>query len=638
MIKLLSLITLSALTLSVSGQAPSILPTTQPFGKIDKADLEMTACDFEKDANAEVLFDKGSVYFSDQYELIFERHLRTKIFNDKGNGEANVRIEFYGGNQLEYVTNLEAETINLNNGKVEITKVDKKSIFKQNVDKIRTAITFSFPNVKPGSVVEFRYALTTQAIGNFPDWFFQADIPTRYSELKTLIPPILFYKQLASINHPLLNSNPKLMAMANIPSFRAEPFMTSRKDNLDQVSFQLSSASIDGISHSFSDTWRKVAANEIGADDFGGQFKRKCEGEEAIINKAKTLKTDDDKIAYIFNEVKNNMKWNDEDERYTNDGTKEAWSKKTGNSTEINLILFHLLKKAGLKAYPLLVSTKQHGKVNPTFTSAYQFNKTVAYIPVDSNKYYALDATSKYNLYNETPDALLNRFGLSIDEENKNYDLVLLQKTTPVRQLTLINGEIKPGGKLSGTVQLNSFDYYKIDAIKKYKTDGEKKYIDYLQNGDNNLKISGVKFENMEVDTLPLIQNIDFKMDLVGSDDTYIYFNPNLFMSQHDNPFLNEQRYTDIDFGYRANISSNGTYREPAGYKIDALPKNISMTTPDKSISFKRLVDEQDGMILIAYLVDYKKSIYFKEDYPDLHEFFKKMNEMMNEQVVFKKQ
>jgi hypothetical protein len=75
----------------------------------------------------------------------------------------------------------------------------------------------------------------------------------------------------------------------------------------------------------------------------------------------------------------------------------------------------------------------------------------------------------------------------------------------------------------------------------------------------------------------------------------------------------------------------------PAGYKTDALPKSISMTMPDNSIIFRRMIAEQDGTIAVRYTITYKKSIYFKEDYADFHEFFKKMYEMLNEQIVLKK-
>lgn len=331
------------------------------------------------------------------------------------------------------------------------------------------------------------------------------------------------------------------------------------------------------------------------------------------------------------------MKWSGNDRWYTIDGTAEAWTKKTGNSTEINLIMYHLLKKSGVDAIPMLVSTREHGRVNPVYTSVTQFNRAVVYIPVDSTKRYILDATGKYNMYNETPYTLLNSSGFYVNTDKKDYNLIFLNKTAPVRQAVYINAQIKPEGKLDGTAQISSFSYNRISGIDKYKTEGEKKYIDYLKDDDNNLKISSIKMENMDVDSLPLIQDVNFDLDLAGSDDNYIYFNPNLFTSLHKNPFLNENRHTDIDFGYLDNLAINGMYKLPTGYKVDALPKSVSMTMPDNSIVFRRMVAEQDGTIAVRYTITYKKSIYFKENYPDFHEFFKKMYEMLNEQIVLKK-
>ncbi|WP_426669484.1 DUF3857 domain-containing protein [Mucilaginibacter sp. McL0603] len=634
--KLFTLLLLGAVSLTANAQtAPT--PATQPFGKVDQSDLEMKTCDFEKDANAEVLFDKGTVSFTVNYDLVFERHVRIKIFNEKGKDQANVKIDYWGGGGLENMSRVQAETINLNDGKIEIIKVDKKSIYTQTVDKQRSALVFSFPNVQPGSIIEFKYTLMTESIDDFPDWYFQDRIPTRYSELNTSIPGVLTYKNLVMVNMPFVKNTPDVKAMSNIPSLPDEPYMGARHDNYQRILYQLLSINAGANSKTYSDTWKKIGENEVGFDDFGGEFNRKLTGEDAIISKAKSLSSQDAKIAYVFDEVKKNMKWNEVDVRYTNDGTQKAWDKKIGNSTEINLILYHLLHKVGVTGYPTLVSTKKNGKVNPAYPSRYQFNRTVVYIPIDTARYYLLDATNKYNSYKDVPETLLNSFGLSINKEDKKYDLVFLQKTDPVRYVALINAEIKPGGKMNGTAQLNNFSYDRAYAIEKYKTDGEKKYIDYLRNDDNNLKISSIKFDNMDVDTLALTQNLDFDLDLTGSDENYIYFNPNLFTTLETNQFINENRHTDIDFGYKSNYSINGVYKIPAGYKIDAMPKPITMTMPDNSIIFRRIVGEQDGSVVIRFSVNYNKSLYFKETYPELHEFFKKMHEMLNEQIILKK-
>ncbi|MBS1528617.1 MAG: hypothetical protein JST19_23425, partial [Bacteroidetes bacterium] len=325
------------------------------------------------------------------------------------------------------------------------------------------------------------------------------------------------------------------------------------------------------------------------------------------------------------------------DDWYTIDGTSHAWDSKTGNSAEINLILYHLLKKSGVDAYPMAVSTRDHGKVLPYYTSTAQFNRAVVYIPIDSARHYVLDATGKYNLYDETPEELLNSSGLYIDKSKKLFDMVFLKNDQPVRRAVVINGEIKPNGKLEGTVQISNNGYGRVDAMERYNKDGEKKYIDYLRDNDNNLTVSSIKFDNMQVDTLPLVQTLDFKLDLAGSDENYIYLNPNLFTSLKTNIFLGENRMTDIDFGYLRGYIVNEVYKLPPGYKVDALPKNINLVMPDKSISFKRLAVEQDGQLIVRYTINYSKTIYFKEDYPEFHEFFKKMFEMLNEQVVLKK-
>jgi len=48
-------------------------------------------------------------------------------------------------------------------------------------------------------------------------------------------------------------------------------------------------------------------------------------------------------------------------------------------------------------------------------------------------------------------------------------------------------------------------------------------------------------------------------------------------------------------------------------------------------------VAEQEGNIVVRYAISYNKIEYPKDDYTDFHEFFKKMHEMLNEQIILKK-
>src|ERR1700744_3515519 len=107
--KLLMAFTLSLLVTGIKAQ--DITPKYEAFGKVDKEDLELKECGFEKDANAEVLFDKGVVERG-----FLERHVRIKIFNTAGFIYSNIRIVFVGYDKLGGVAGLKAQTINNDNG------------------------------------------------------------------------------------------------------------------------------------------------------------------------------------------------------------------------------------------------------------------------------------------------------------------------------------------------------------------------------------------------------------------------------------------------------------------------------------------------------------------------------------------
>jgi hypothetical protein len=599
-------------------------PTTLPYGKVDMADLEMTSCDFEKDANAEVLFDKASVMASNK-DIVMQRHVRIKIFNDFGKNEANIRI----GNLASENADIQAETINLVNGKIEITPLDKKLIYAKSGKNTGYTLSFAFPNVKAGSIIEYKYALY---IGVLYVWPFQSNIPTRFSEIETLFAPGEDYKVIPHVNQPLVintgfnDDNHQDKALANIRSLPDEPFMDGRFDNLQRVEYLI----FNGIPQ----TWLTIGNYFSPFFEAGGE---NLAGEDTIISHAKRLKSDDEKIAFIFDEVKNNVKWDEQLSFYTAKGKDEVWDKKVGNSAEVNMIVYHFLKKLKIKAFPMIVGNKRYGKISPVNPSVFHFVNTVIYVPVDSSKFYILDATNKFNLFNTIPAELLNTYGLSLDEKNKDYPTVFLEEKSPAIESVVLNGEIKPDGKMSGSADITSFSYNKAAAVRKYKTDGEKKYTDSLLDGDNSIKISSLKLENMDVDSLPLSQKIDFTMDLSGSDDKYIYFKPYIFNLIGENPFVKEDRFSDIDFGYMANYSISNIYKLPAGFQTDALPKSTTIVMPDGNIAFKRIVAEENGILLVKYILVHKKSLYFKEDYRDIRGFYKKMYELLNEQIVLKK-
>lgn len=623
---------------------------TQPYGQIDISDLKLTTCDFEKDANAVVLFDKTEVIAISDVTTI-TRHRRVKILNDKALNQADVVIEYTSKDHFEKITDMQAQTLYLDNGVIKAIPVDKALIYKQISDKATKTLKFSFPAVRPGAVIEYTYTRTIDFPGAVPNWNFQENLPVRYSTFDLKISTGFGYKIIPRV-YSEYDKNVKeairgslgdstgahyFWAVKNTESFRDEPYTTIPEDNIQNTRFfLLQTPYADMKLWPTPHTWPLVVDLLLRDDNLTEDLKRNLKDDYNILPAVKLLNTDEEKIRLIFNMIKNNVKWNKRYHWITYD-VKSAWQKKEGHSAEINLMLYDFLRMAGIKCNLVYVSTRSHGRVDVDLPNMNNFNTMVLGVSTSAKKNYILDATSRFNTYDSVPFKLLNCYSLTLNLDTKKYDLKLLKDENPIKKAVFINAQIKPDGKLEGTAHISSFGCIKTEKLQDYADMGEIKYKEKFGSGDNSLKILSLQRENMDADSLPLIESADFQLDLNSSDERYIYVTPTLFTSFNKNPFLSEKRLADIDFGIQGSYSIKGLYKVPAGYKIDALPQGVSMAMPDKSITFKRVVSEQDGQILIRFNIDFGRSLFSVDEYPGIRDFYKKMFEMLNEQIVLKK-
>ena len=224
------------------------------FGKIDPADLRMKTCSFESSANAMKLFDVQEIEFEpNDYssKLRTERRVRIKIFNEKGYKYASVRIPYFSKKRSTKIKELRGVIYNLDaEGNVITEKLEKKDFFKEKAEDNIGIINFTFPNLKPGSVIEFSYTKIEKNIIQIDPWVAQADIPTAYASTVLITPGFSRVKEkilgadsieqrserLTKFNYA---RNKKTYFKENIVSFQPEPFMSSSKDNLMKVIFFL---------------------------------------------------------------------------------------------------------------------------------------------------------------------------------------------------------------------------------------------------------------------------------------------------------------------------------------------------------------------------------------------------------------
>lgn len=615
------------------------------FGKVDKADLELSNCQFDNDAEAMVLADYGQWYLDlrgENFYQEFTRHVRIKILKDKGKDQANIKIPYYSFRNDESVYDIAANTYNLDaGGNIVVTKLDKKLIYDKKVNAKFSEQTFTMPDVKVGSIIEFKYAVRN---GECRYWSLQKSIPVRYSKYEVNFPSMMdvYIRPLCSLPYNSKDNSTalrtiKTFSMDNIPALRDEKYITCEDDYLQKIESYLTAITIQGRRFPFMKSWQQIAEQLNEDEDFGKQLTKEIPRTAELDAELKTLKSDYAKMVAIHNYVRRNMSWDGKNNIWALSGVKSAWKDKTGTSGEINLILVNLLKDAGIPVYPMMVSTRDNGMLATTFPTSSAFNKVMAYVELD-DKQYVLDGTDKYTPAHLMPEDIMCTEGFVLDINNVNkfrwvmiWDSLKLDKNTVVIQAWL-----DQNGSMSGKTSIRSYDYAKVKRSPYVKED-KKEYLKrfYLAN-NSEVSVDSLVFTNVNIDTLPLEQAFKFTAPVSQSGE-YSYFTINLFSGLKSNPFVADNRFSDVFFGTNQLFNIVGNYNIPEGYEFDALPKNIRFSLEDKSLVVTRMMSAAGNVLNTRITLEFKRPFYTPEEYVDLKEFYKKMYALLDEQIVIKK-
>jgi len=612
------------------------------FGEYSEDEKSLSVCSFDKNADAVVLLDEANSYYDDNYRLITARRTRIKILNDRAIEKGNIRIRYYQENGFETIKNLKALSFTpAGNASFITTGVDKKSFFTEKEDKIFSSIKFAIPNVKAGSILEYKYESIMKSYAGLRNWFFQSDIPTYRSCYNLeVIPTAEFNFQVQKkstypiILQPKTGEGKVYFEMDNIPGLRFEPYMDAVKDYLQKVEFQLSGyVNIFGDNKSVNQTWRDVAYDLYKADEFCGAFKKDFDGLDELKQLAGQKNKMTGKLVVIYDYLRNHFTWDGIDYKYASDGLKEVWEKKTGHSGEINLLLVNLLQLSDIEAYPMLVAERDFGKIDTVHPFLEQFNKTVAYAIADG-KTFILDATQRDNPAGLTPFPLLNTYAFLVDR--KKYSLLKIRSADEkYDNLISVNAKLSNKGVLTGSAEISSFQYASVLGTEKIKK-GEKKFVkETFMDPYEGIIIDSFHIQKPANIDEPLLQKLHFHNDL-NENGGFVLLNYNLFTGLTKNPFTNDIRFTNINFGFPYNIILEEVIELPANSTIDDLPKNRTIKTAANDISISREIKREGNLLKIRIVFIQTNTIFLNRDYTIVKQFYTSMVEMLNEQVDVK--
>ncbi len=601
-------------------------------------------------------------------------HCFMKVLTDKGLDHFRDFLYFYNSN--EYVPSLEkAGTYDEN---LQFTSVNNKNVmFIDRKEKEYSYVysdgkyvSFPFPNLKVGSIVEYKinFKPTGKSVRkNFFDSFlFGSSLKTMeaiyiISYDKNL--PLKIYKSGNSIREQ------EILADNNVVS------KTFVQKDIEIYDLQGETINIYSVAPfvmvSAYGSWSDLA------NWYFSKLKEKSVDDPTVINAIIgtipdfSKKSKLEKINSLFQYMQKNIKYADigiGESAIFPHTPKEVFDNKFGDCKDQTNLLLSLLKSQGVEAYPMAVSTVENVSVIKEIPALEYFNHMICFVPaqdgVPSPLY--LDSTDSYTPFDNMPIRDQGGNGFYLGKDN-NYQLVDLPVIPYEQNLFEENYIIKSDEIGSGTLffeerAFGSFSGIIRSSFQENADNSSAKNIFYEQQKQNypELKLDGVTvsgFENRSGGVkLNFISDVTKLLEVYFDGKLVIKFN-----ASDMNSIFNFPEATKYDFisNFLFNHKKRVEYIVPDGYVVtanniknftrsnnyidftfnaDKIAENHFVFTIDVKMK-KRIIDRRDIQELIyfidnvAYLANFELTLENKN--LDFEKFYEKLSENYKQKDVY---
>jgi hypothetical protein len=629
------------------------------WGEIPKADLEMKYFPQDTNASALIICDFGESHYNNDLDIVFNRHLRIKIFTSKGYEWATHSTVLYTDDETERISKIEGVTYVLDDkGEIIQTPLSEKDIFEEDIDGKRTRYRFTLPGVKPGCIVEIRYSIKTKDVTLVRDWVFQHSEPVRWSEYQFRFPKCFSYtalhhgyeaytiREINDFNYFFSGFAGSLFrdgstpctsmrwAVENIPALREEPYVTTIEDYIKKVEIQLSGyPNALGSPKNYLKDWGALIDKLLDAEWFSKRIdvtkKVKIQAEEIT----SSFSSPEEKMRAIYDWVKNSIVYSGSNRRYAEQEVNEIMNSKKGNNAESTFLLLSLLQSVGISGDPVILSTRENGKIQKTYPIESQFNYVLARVQLGSEKYY-LDATDPLRPLELLPKKVLNTTGLVIKKDTIEWVTITSPKRNSVSSLALLS--LNEDGSFTGTFEDSHRDYGSLimrhDLMDKKEIDIAKEQFKTEQMG---ITIDSIQIEGKDSILLPL------KLKAWISSPSYaqlngdlIYINPHILYRDQNNPFKSERRDFPIDYAYEISQMTLTNITIPNCFEVKERLVDRKLVVGSNFVRYTREIQVDSNIIQVRSKFEVRKIELEPEYYARLREVYTQMVALQSEQFV----
>ncbi len=309
-------------------------------------------------------------------------------------------------------------------------------------DAQRKMVRYNFPQLKDGDLVELKYTIINKNFFFGDRFYFQSEVPVKYSRLEVNIPNFVFEKRTGlhfkykarniELKDPVItesvgNTGDKkfVWEKKNIPQLKLEAGMGNPNIYVGHLDINVSPfKKWKDLAHGH---YKMFYASVL--DEMTDEEKKMINEKTAEITKG--LKTEDEKIRAIYHYV----------QTYSYDNTHvffgqpfqpsriaDIIARGYGDCKDHTVLMMAMLKEVEINAVPVYIGVGDSELVDPKFVSAYAFNHILLRVYPKEGKPFLADPTSPVTGYKKTPFMDQDSYLLEL-RPKKDKTKIVLEKT-----------------------------------------------------------------------------------------------------------------------------------------------------------------------------------------------------------------
>lgn len=619
------------------------------FGQIPDSLLQMESYPHAPSAPYIYAYKDVKISFEEEDQsivAILNYHVRLKVFDEEARQASVITIPYYFQNGVEMVDEIRGYTYQPDGSRTPLRQGDIRTI---NLNTRYNLKEFNMPEVSEGSVIEYTYRKKRQFIEELPDFYLAHQAPTAFAKATIEYPRYLRYEVVpvdfdGTVRHveqridtssvPKVFSIPQPDPMVldhwitwNVPAIEQTAYLSSINDYRGKLKFQLEEFGIPR--QTLENSWDLVVArlrrNQNPLSMIQQNARAYQLGKE-ISDQLGSLEQAQDSI---FRYVNQQARFSDQQGAFSETPDTTVLKGSLADQPAINQTLIAMLRGAGIEAWPLLISTREYGKIDRSFPSFFQFNGLLAYSQINGKPYF-MDASFSHSYPNMLPVQSYNETGLLL--KDKEYEWTEIRPENSIFSIHInLDMELSPEGDLSGNIATKQFGY-PARLVREKSAEGVPAR-DILQeamfDGYGDITMNNVQVRNLAAYGDSVRMSADFTIENYAITYTDgIDFRPLVVGSLMSNPFEQQTRELPVTLDAPEELDLSFQLQIPEGYSLGRGTQNQSIALAGAQLN--EAYRSLGQLVTYGYRIDISRKQFEPEQYPQLLDLYERWVELSN--------